>query len=135
MRKFLRDRNSHGSPLSSELSNVLTAGFVEENGCVLLASQARRSNSAYNRAAIHDDTGYECFINHLHVETLEEAFEFAQQLNKALSEQFAEIFVVIVSFDEREATVRFHRLRPGEAWLTDNLEEYTEEGIAVLDPN
>jgi hypothetical protein len=40
-----------------------------------------------------------------------------------------------VSFDGRKATVRFHRLRTGQTWLNENLEEYREEGIAVIDSN
>jgi hypothetical protein len=73
-------------------------------------------------ASSQDDTGYECFINHLHIKNLAEALEFARQLKSALTEGFTEDFVVIVSFDGREATVRFHKHRAGEAWLNDNLE-------------
>jgi len=54
-------------------------------------------------------------------------------LKKALAERFEVAFVVIVSFSGCEATVRFHKLRAGQAWLNENLEGYLEEGIAVLD--
>ena len=104
---------------------------MEENGCVLLASEVRTSTVA--RDANLDDTGYECFINHLHVKSLAEALAFAQQLKSALTARFTEGFVVIVSFDGREATVRFHKNRVGQTWLSSNLEGYAEEGIAVLD--
>lgn len=124
MREFLRDLKTHEPVLTPELSGVLAAGFVEENGCVLLASQAR--DPASSRAATHDDTGYECFVNHLHVGTLEEALEVARRLTAALGERFAGGFVVIVSFDGREATVRFHRFRMGQTWLSENLEGYLE---------
>jgi hypothetical protein len=133
MRTYLRGLRTQESDISPKLLNVLTAGFVEENGCVFLASQVR--DSAFNRAATHDETGYECLVNHLHVGTLQEALEFARRLKKALDEQFVGGFVVIVSFDGREATVRFHRLRVGQTWLNENLEGYQEEGIAVLDQN
>jgi len=131
MSRLLRDLQTHEIVLSPELSRVLAGGFVEERGCVLLASEAH--NSAWTRVAdTHDETGYECFINHLHIESLQEALELARRLIEALAERFTGRFAVIVSFDGREATVRFHRLRAGQAWLSDNLEEY-EEGIAVLD--
>jgi len=42
-------------------------------------------------------------------------------------------FVVIVSFDGREATVRFHKNRAGQSWLDSDLEGYVDEGIAVFD--
>jgi len=131
MSRLLRDLQTHEIVLSPELSRVLAGGFVEERGCVLLASEAH--NAAWTRVAdTHDETGYECFINHLHIESLQEALELARRLIEALAERFTGRFAVIVSFDGREATVRFHRLRAGQAWLSDNLEEY-EEGIAVLD--
>jgi len=122
---------SHASFLSPELSSALASGFVEENGCVLLASEA--SASVVARDAGQDDTGYECFINHLHVKSLVEAVEFARRLKSALAACFTDGFVVIVSFDGREATVRFHKNRVGQSWLDSNLEGYVEEGIAVLD--
>jgi hypothetical protein len=108
---------------------------VEEKGCVLLASQAPDTDSAFTRAATQDETGYECYINHVHVESLGEALEFARRLNKALAATFVGGFVVVVSFDGREATVRFYQLRAGQAWLNENLEEYREEGIAIIDSN
>lgn len=133
MRRFLRDLQTHETVLSPKLSSVLPAGFVEEKGCVLLASEAR--DSAFTRAGTQDETGYECFINHVHVDSLGDGLEFARQLNKRLAECFTGSFVVIVSFDGREGAVRFHRRRAGQAWLSENLEEYLEEGIAVLDSN
>ena len=133
MRRFLGELKENRPGLSPILSSILTAGFVEEKGCVLLASEKRDSES--DRTATQDETGYECFVNHVHVESLGEALEFARRLKKALTSLFPGDFVVIVSFDGRVATVRFHRLRAGQTWLNENLEEYREEGIAVLDSN
>jgi hypothetical protein len=131
MREYLSNLQAYDSVLSRKLSSVLVAGFVEEEGCVLLASEAH--NPVADRAATQDETGYECFVNHLHIKNLGEALEFARRLNRALAERFEVDFVVIVSFDGREATVRFHKLRAGQTWLNENLEGYLEEGIAILD--
>jgi hypothetical protein len=131
MRRFLRELQDNRAVLSSELLRVLDDGFVEEQGCVLLASEARRS--VFDRAATQDETGYECFINHVHVESLGEALEFGRRLNQTLAATFADGFVVIVAFDGFKATVRFHRLRVDQRWLSEDLEEYRGEGIAVLD--
>jgi hypothetical protein len=133
MRRFLAELQTNRSTLSPELSSILNAGFVEEKGCVFLASEKR--DSAFDHAAHQDETGYECFINHVHAEGLGEALEFARRLKKALAAAFAGDFVVIVSFDGQKAIVRFHRFRPGQPWLNDNLEEYREEGIAIIDSN
>ncbi len=130
MRRFLRELKKNRQGLSANFSNILNAGFVEEKGCVLLASEKRDSGS--DRAGTQDETGYECFVNHGHVENLGEALEFARRLKSALTSLFPGDFVVIMAFDGREATVRFHRLRAGQTWLNENLEEHREEGIAVI---
>jgi hypothetical protein len=96
--------------LSPELSRVLVEGFVEENGCVLLATEARDSLAARNMDA-QNETGHECFIDHLHVKNLAETLEFARRLNGALVKGFTGRFIVMVSFDGSEATVRFHKHR------------------------
>jgi hypothetical protein len=133
MGMLMKDLPTHESGLSPKISYALVSGFVEEQGCVLLASEAH--HTAFSRAAdTHDETGYECFINHLHTKSLQEALELAKRLDKALTERFAASFSVIVAFDGQEATVRFHKLRAGQAWLSDNIEGY-EEAIAVLDSN
>ena len=131
MRRFLGELKENPPGLSPKLSSILNAGFVEEKGCVLLASEKR--DSEFDRTATQDETGYESFVNHVHVESLGEALEFARRLKKALTSLFPGDFAVIVSFDGREATVRFHRLRAGHTWLNENLEEYREEGIALMD--
>jgi hypothetical protein len=131
MRGYLSHLQSPEAVLSPELSSVLVAGFVDENGCVLLASEARDSRSV--RTAAQDETGHECFINHLHAKNLAEALEFAKCLQGALAKGYTGVFVVIVSFDGHEATVRFHKHRAGQTWLNNNLEGYLEEGIAVFD--
>lgn len=131
MRRYLSNLQSDSSALSPVLLSDLALGFVEENGCILLASKARGSGVA--RHAGLDDTGYECFVNHLHIKSLDEGVEFARRLKSALAARFTEGFVVFVSFDGREAIVRFHKDRAGLGWLDSNLEAYMDEGIAVLD--
>jgi len=71
MRQYFSHLQTKDSVLSPELSRVLVAGFVEKEGCVLLASKA--PDSVATPAAAKDETGYECFINHLHVKNLGEA--------------------------------------------------------------
>jgi hypothetical protein len=91
MRRYLDHLQSDASALSPDLLSILARGFVEEKGCVLLAAVGRASVVARN--AGEDDTGYECFINHLHIESLAEAVEFARRLKSALAERFTESFV------------------------------------------
>jgi len=56
MRGYSSRLQTQESALSPELARVLVAGFVEEKGCVLLASEA--NDSTLTRAATQDETGY-----------------------------------------------------------------------------
>lgn len=42
-------------------------------------------------------------------------------------------FRVIVGCGDHDAVVRFHRVRPREEWLSDDLESYVDEAILVID--
>jgi len=42
-------------------------------------------------------------------------------------------FNVIVSYDGDSCAVRFHKIRPGERWLSEDLEAYVDEGILVVE--
>jgi hypothetical protein len=42
-------------------------------------------------------------------------------------------FNVIVSYDGESCAVRFHKIRPGESWLSADLESYVDEGVLVVE--
>ena len=42
-------------------------------------------------------------------------------------------FNVIVSYDGDSCAVRFHKIRPGERWLSEDLEAYVDEGVLVVE--
>jgi hypothetical protein len=42
-------------------------------------------------------------------------------------------FNVIVSYDGESCAVRFHKIREGESWLSEDLESYVDEGILVVE--
>lgn len=86
-----------------------------------------------------DKTGYECLINHVHLpfdgtnESLRSSLRYAVALQKELTRiGQGHGFQVILSVDDRECTVRFHRIRPNENWIADDLEGYAEEAVLVL---
>ena len=106
-------------------------------------------NKHVKPADCFDKTGFECFINHVHLpfdgtnETLAPCLEYAATLQEALTPHTQERqFRVIVSLSEDEAfpesacTVRFHQIRPGEHSIAEDLERYKSEAILVFDvPN
>jgi hypothetical protein len=95
--------------LSPDLTEILKRGFVVRDGCTLLTAEANKTTHIPPIDAI----GYECFVNHLHIESFPVALLFASELAAALRRAFDERFIVILSFDGGDATVRFHKDRPG----------------------
>jgi hypothetical protein len=55
---------------------------------------------------------------------------------EALSRKLALLpgrFNVIVSYDGESCAVRFHKIRPGQRWLSEDLESYVDEGVLVVE--
>jgi len=115
--------------LSPDLAEILDAGFVERDGCIVLAEEANKTT----RNASMDAIGYESFVNHLHIKSFSMALLFANDLASALGRAFVERFVVILSFDGDTATVRFHKDRLDKTWLdVSELENFKDEAVGVL---
>ena len=133
-------QSQHPIELPAKLSDLLSAGFVDQDGCVFFAQFAKRTSGA-SRSDFPDLTGYECFVNHVHIDDYVEDADaqtlaavgvaFARRLCELLSARTGD-FNVIVGSDDLSWSVRFHRVRAGEAWLSDDLESYQDEAIAVL---
>jgi hypothetical protein len=129
--------------LPAQLQELLDEGFCEMDDCVFFARFANRVKTA-SQSDFPDRTGYECFVNHVHVDDYLEAgaasapllatigVAFARRLAEMLSARNGG-FVVIVGSDDLSSSVRFHRARNGESWLSDDLESYRDEAIAVLE--
>ncbi len=97
---------------------------------------------ALRQRSTTDLTGYECLVNHVHLDNIIRDMPNAPRLRLKLALALGKNLgarlcatgpvTVIVSFDGEDAIVCVHRTRPGEAWLADNLERYTE-GIFVIE--
>jgi hypothetical protein len=126
-------------PLASGLAELLRGELVEENDCWFLASLREGARTA-SLATFPDRTGFECFVNHIHIgdvletsdvtECLRQGLRWADGLKGKLQEHGR--FNVIVSCDDTDCSVRFHWIRPGERWMTDDLESYRAESVLVI---
>ena len=132
--------------LPEPLAWVLRDGWgVDEAGAFLLRSQTVGSR----RPADLDLTGWEAFHNHVHVpqddlncaendwpsRLWSRALAFAcQGLRSASRELVSRDCVAIVALGSWTdgATVRFHLDRDAPAWISDDLEGYKGEAVAVL---
>lgn len=123
--------------LDGELADIARSGFVERDGCVFLASLESFQKHVSLKNFL-DRTGYECFVNSIHADDYVNAdflacarsylFLVFEAWNKS---GLPGILQGVISGDEFDATVKFHLLRPGETWLSDDLEGYAEAVLTV----
>lgn len=136
---------AEGEDLSAKLSELLAEGFTDLDGAVVFTAM-RDTAERVTPDNFPDLTGYECFVNHVHVEDhvdnsiseqpalLKQGIAFALAVESGLCSTFpGKPFKVIVAATTRGCGVRFHSVRTGEEWLASNLDGYAEEAILVLE--
>ena len=109
--------------------------------CVLLKNHWAPNNQHVKIADCFDKTGFECFINHVHLpfdgrnEPLISCLEYAATLQEALMPLATDRqFRVIISLSEDDdCAVRFHQIRIGEHSMSEDLEGFKSEAILVFD--
>jgi hypothetical protein len=139
MKGLLDDLGSKPPPsLPIALSAVINEGFVTQGECSFLRGLWKHRGNAIP-SMFPDETGYECFINHIHIDThsaepLTLAMVFADKLGKAwVSSGSRSSLRVIVSCNDTGCVVRCHLARPSQSWLDENLEAYEHEAVWVND--
>lgn len=138
MRDAMARDLSMSSELVASLNELLQSSFFEIDGCVLLGGLVESSSSA-SISDFPDRTGYECFVNSLHIDDfaegnyLENAFFFLNSLFEKWR-KFSDDRALrgIVSADEFGVVVKFHQRRENESWLSEDIEGY-EDAILVVD--
>jgi len=112
--------------------------LVRVKGSVLLKDEYERSKRI-RLSDFPDRTGYECFLNHVHLPydgsraALQGCLKYIGALRKALL-KFADnsTFGIIVSVADDSCVVRFHELRPNEEWLLADVERYPDEAVLTM---
>jgi hypothetical protein len=134
-----------GEKLTEALSQLLAQGFTELGGAIVFTA-VRNIGENVGPGNLPDLTGFECFVNHIHVEDqldppvsneivwLRQGIAFALETKTRLRSEFPQKpFNIIVASTAQGCGVRFHLNRPGEQWLKSDLESYAEEAILVLE--
>lgn len=124
-----------------ELNSLLIytwPSFYQIGDCILFDDN---SEKVRQMAHINDFTGFEAFHNHIHVDNISEAFinrpkdgfRFSKMLfeiwESKLKRDFPnERFTLILSYDGKHSTLRFHKRRENEyPWIDkDKLEDFRE---------
>lgn len=125
--------------LAPSLKKIADHGFEVRDGCYVLRALSGHANAPRER--FDDCTGYECFVNSLHVEDYCTDSPFAQALLfvKDVLRSWQRMrpsscLVAILTADELSVVVKFHVKRDGEQWLGDDIERY-EDPVMSLDSN
>lgn len=115
---------------------MMNSTLLEVEGCVFLKALFEADHSG--RQSFPDDTGYECFVNHIHMDDFVDdnlvsaGIVFLNEISIRLNRQLPNRqFTGIISADNEGCVVRFHSIRPGEQWVGDDLEAY-EEAVCVF---
>ena len=132
--------------LQSCLRALVHAPFVREADCLLLEPFVVQTTGA---AAPADRTGYEAFINEVHVESflddpdvvgpeglttlIQQGARAAVELSERLEREGA--YRVLLSLDTETPSIilRFFGLREGEPWGLSDPDEYQIEDVLMID--
>src|SRR5260370_42472664 len=121
------------------LTNLLSEGFIADEGCVFLFSLYRLKGNA-RRDLFPDEVGYECFVNHIHIDDfskdniLATAIVFVEKLELEWKAQsIRDTLRIVLSFEDDNCVVRFNLVRDKQDWLREDLECYEHEALLVVD--
>ena len=139
-RLFLKAaEGARASQLPVGLTALLEQGVLFEESRFFLKG-LRSADTNANIISLQDDTGYEGFVNHIHIDDYADenilgcAIEFTKRvlrLSRTL-EGSQEIIAVIATSDETDVSVRFYAKRVGISWAAADLDDYKEEGLLEL---
>ncbi len=126
-------------PLNSSLKSIADSGFDLRDECYFIRALLGSTN--VTRGSFPDCTGYECFINSLHVDDYDSVSPLTQAV-LLVKEVFAvwnaiqrtSKIVAVISADEFGVVTKFHVQRSGEQWLSDNIDGY-DDPVMSIDSN
>ena len=146
-------------PVPDILVSQLAEGFKEVDGCVVQSSFESEqiwSDRRRRKDNQDDETGFECLLSKTYLDDLFPvdvalselcrvglAYGFYLRTAISKSQVFGQFrFIVDAQLPGADGSsvpnacsVRFHKLRPDQRWLCDDLESYKENALLVMDWN
>lgn len=136
MAQAILNQPDRRAPLKQGLEDLLNKGISKTEQGVFL-NFFTHNISPNSIEASQDATGLECFINKFYVtdyadyqDAYEQAFLCLHRIWRSLENENCRL---IVTKDEENVSIRFHKLRTNEIWLSADLEEYQLNGILYID--
>jgi hypothetical protein len=133
---------SSGYSQSSDIKKIIDLfcpSFIKKDDCIFLEESIK--NSTVSQSDFQDKTSFEAFINHVHIndyisfmvnnpyEILNISIKVLEAWGYKLKFMYPDInFLLILSFDGEDCTLRFHTYRQDELnWIDiENLDGYSE---------
>ena len=123
--------------LPEDLEQILKLGFTRRGDEVFFRKYQKNIRRADSETCF-DKTGMEVFVNSVYVDGSVHPQHFAAStrfakllIRKWRRSRYYRPAVIILESDRERTIVRFHQLRVGESWLTENLEAYEDAIIYV----
>lgn len=127
--------------LNNELLNIVNGGFIDDNKRFILKKLSGWDHEPKQKDYINN-TGYECFINSIHIDDyekdhyLEHGLVFTKKIFDKWNSSYCDMKLrALISLDEDVGVnIKFHLLRDDESWLNiSDLEDFKLNGICVVD--
>jgi hypothetical protein len=129
--------------LPTSLQDIIDEGIHCRDGLWLLRAMDTGETNV-TPSSFPDAVGYECFINHFHIndqlgngvedapveEQLAYGLRFVLDVQKRLPRE--PHFTIILSCNEDDCSVRVHAHREGQHWIADDLEDYRDDAVLVI---
>jgi hypothetical protein len=140
MRTMLADLSDGLTRLPKSLAEIVHGEFIVAEGCYFVSSLYTAKGNA-NLSRFPDKTGYECYVNHIHLDDHDantvKQLEMAIAAMKVLREnwrnwEYSHLPIeFVISVDESSCVFRFHVLRDNEKYLDGDLEKYENDAVLV----
>jgi len=131
----------------SRIVDILWPDFVYINECIFIKESYNKSH--VQESEFVDKTSYEAFVNHIHLDQIYwgepvDYYEVLQIALKVLDMWKIKLkndcpnmkFILILSFNEEDCNLRFHRFRQNELpWINPDEIQKFEEGIMIVETN
>ena len=137
---------SAGTHKNKKQHQISTGGFFEHAGCFFLKEFYQSHFDQYTISQFHDKTGFEAFVNSIHVRDYHDnAFlEYSLNYIRDIFEEFEasipnRILKASLSLSEDNSVIKFYVSREGQEYLSNDLEGYdsalmeaTKSGLARI---
>lgn len=124
-------------PLEPRLRGIVTSPVVERQDCLFWSALV--PDGALPTAGL-DETGLEALVNKVHVDDFVAPPALVAQSLAALQLAAASLqghgplcLVLSLHLEQPTAVLRFFRRREHPPWLSESLEDYAHEALAVID--